>query len=180
MVKFLEDMNNFRFKACSEALGKRVETVFLIYDCSGAGVTTIDRTLIAMYHSFGDICLAMYPETLVKIACVNVPWALRWVITMTKSFVDEKTRDKYIVCGEDYQEQLREHIEDDQLPDFLGGSCTECKEVAGTCSYSNRGPWQDYKPVLPFGCTPIQTQNNAPPATNDASDKDEISVAENH
>ena len=42
--------------------------------------------------------------------------------------------------GDDYQEELLEHVDQDQLPEFLGGTC-QAQLI------DNYGPWNDYEIV---------------------------------
>ncbi len=41
-------------------------------------------------------------------------------------------------------------VDADQLPAFLGGTCT-CSHVPGGCMKSNKGPWENYELVRPIG-----------------------------
>ena len=62
---------------------------------------------------------------------------------IVKGFLDERTRSKVRILGSNYQPTLLEHIDAENLPSFLGGTCT-CSHVEGGCLYSNAGPWNDY------------------------------------
>ena len=42
---------------------------------------------------------------------------------IAKGFIDEKTRKKIEVKGGNYFKTLLEYANEDQLPEFLGGSC---------------------------------------------------------
>jgi len=46
------------------------------------------------------------------------------VWAVAKNFVDEKTRKKINIVGSGYKKVLREVIDEENLPDFLGGTCT--------------------------------------------------------
>ena len=60
-----------------------------------------------------------------------------------KGFLDERTRSKVRIIGSNYQPVLLENISAENLPAFLGGTCT-CSHVEGGCLESNAGPWNDY------------------------------------
>ena len=60
-----------------------------------------------------------------------------------KGFLDERTRSKVRIIGSNYRPILLENIDAENLPEFLGGTCT-CPDVQGGCLYSNAGPWNDY------------------------------------
>jgi len=80
---------------------------------------------------------------------VNAPMLFTGVWAIIKGFLDEKTRNKIKILGGNYKKDLLEVVEADNLPDFLGGTCT-CAEYGG-CMYSNLGPWNDYEVVEPVG-----------------------------
>lgn len=88
-----------------------------------------------------------YPETFGRAYFVNAPGFFNFLYAIVKGWLDEKTRNKIQVLGADYKEELLKHIDADQLPKFLGGTC-ECE---GGCMHSDKGPWNDYEPVQPFG-----------------------------
>lgn len=60
--------------------------------------------------------------------------------TVVKTFIDEKTRQKISICGSSYKKDLLKFVDEENLPDFLGGTC-KCPEG---CAHSNAGPWQKY------------------------------------
>ena len=80
---------------------------------------------------------------------VNAPMLFTGVWSVVKGFLDERTRQKIKILGGKYQKELFEVVDPDNLPDFLGGTCT-CKELGG-CMLSNAGPWNDYEMVRPTG-----------------------------
>lgn len=74
---------------------------------------------------------------------VNAPIVFSGVWSVCKGFLDEKTRKKVKIVGYGFKAVLLEHIDDENIPSFLGGQC-ECKEYGG-CMKSNLGPWNDYE-----------------------------------
>ena len=74
---------------------------------------------------------------------VNAPALFTALYAIIKGFLDERTRSKVRVMGSNYRSVLLEHIDAENLPTFLGGTCT-CSHVEGGCMFSDAGPWQDY------------------------------------
>lgn len=80
---------------------------------------------------------------------LNAPLLFTGVWAIVKGFLDERTRQKIKILGSKYQKELFAVVDVENLPDFLGGTCT-CKELGG-CMFSNAGPWNDYEIVYPVG-----------------------------
>ena len=74
---------------------------------------------------------------------MGAPYFFPALWSIIKPFLDEKTARKVIIKSDDYKDLLTEVIDEDWLPDFLGGKCT-CQEFGSTCMQSGIGPWQDY------------------------------------
>lgn len=68
------------------------------------------------------------------------------VWAVAKNFVDEKTRKKITIIGGGYKKVLLENIAEENLPDFLGGTC-KCEDKGG-CLNSNFGPWDQFELVF--------------------------------
>lgn len=65
-----------------------------------------------------------------------------------KPWLDEKTRNKITIIGGKYYSKLSDQIDEDKIPDFLGGKfVTEGNDKFG----SNIGPWNPNgdKPLYP-------------------------------
>ena len=68
---------------------------------------------------------------------INAPMLFRGLWKVAKNFLDERTRNKIKVLGGSYLPTLLEFVEEENLPDFLGGKNTEKFP-------SDRGPWSQY------------------------------------
>ena len=101
------------------------------------------RKGMALLKVGAKICQDYYPETMAQAFVVNAPALFTALYAIIKGFLDERTRSKVRVMGSNYQSVLLEHIDAENLPSFLGGTCT-CAHVEGGCMFSNAGPWQDY------------------------------------
>ena len=96
-----------------------------------------------------------YPETLGCYFIINAPSFFPFIWGIVKTFLDEKTRNsvKIFGVGEGY-DQLKEIIDEENIPSYLGGKCT-CSDSTGNCITSNKGPWLEYEAVKPFGIRKI-------------------------
>ena len=101
------------------------------------------RKGIALLQVGAKICQDYYPETMAQAFVVNAPALFTALYAIIKGFLDERTRSKVRVMGSNFRPVLLEHIDAENLPTFLGGTCT-CSQVEGGCMFSNVGPWQDY------------------------------------
>jgi len=68
-----------------------------------------------------------YPESMGKLFLVNVPLVFKVVWKLVSPWLHENTRKKIeVLRGSDYSKVLLQHVDKENLPKFLGGSC-ECK-----------------------------------------------------
>jgi hypothetical protein len=79
-----------------------------------------------------EINATLYPERLGRLYVVNAPIFFSAAWTMIKVWLDPRVIDKIHILGSDYKKILLESIDHDQLPTFVGGSCT-CSHMAGGC-----------------------------------------------
>ncbi|KAJ6776789.1 PHOSPHATIDYLINOSITOL/PHOSPHATIDYLCHOLINE TRANSFER PROTEIN SFH13 [Salix koriyanagi] len=119
-VQEFERVIQEKFSACSVASKRRI--------CS---TTTILDVQDSNY----------YPETLHRMFIVNAgPGFKKMLWPAAQKFLDAQTIAKIQVLEPRSLPKLLEVIESNQLPDFLGGSCS-CS--AGGCLRSSKGPWND-------------------------------------
>lgn len=64
----------------------------------------------------------------------NAPMIFTGIYALVKGWIDEKTRKKISLEGRGYMKTLLEYCDEDQIPDFLGGSNAETLN-------SDPGPW---------------------------------------
>ena len=73
-----------------------------------------------------------------KFVICNAPFIFTAIWALVKGWLDERTRKKISIQGSGYLRYLRDYIDDDQIPSFLGGG----NEAD---LFDDVGPWQDYE-----------------------------------
>jgi hypothetical protein len=85
--------------ACSEVLGKRIEKCVIIQDLTGFTMSMANPTTYRLLKLIADMSGHNYPEFLGTMMIVNAPMLFTGVWTLSKHFVDEKTRTKIKIIG---------------------------------------------------------------------------------
>jgi len=81
-----------------------------------------------------------YPEQLGQMVICNAPMTFTTIWAVMKGWLDEKTREKIKIKGKDYKKTLLQYVDEDQLAEFLGGTCKAPLE-------EDHGPWNDFEIV---------------------------------
>lgn len=139
-IREYERLMKYRFNACSKASGIIVEQSFTILDMNGVGMSMLTGKIKDFIKIASNIGQNYYPEMLGQMFMINTSTMFSFIFAMIKGFIDEKTRNKMSVFKDVYKEKLLEYIEPENLPDFLGGTCT-CNHIKGGCMYADIGPW---------------------------------------
>ncbi|KAL4588828.1 hypothetical protein LXL04_001724 [Taraxacum kok-saghyz] len=140
VMDFERTMND-KFPACSIAAKRHIDQSTTILDVQGVGLKSMSKAARELIQSLQSIDGSNYPETLCRMYIINAGSGFRLLWNTVKSFLDPKTTAKIHVLGTKYQSKLLEIIDESQLPEFMGGTCT-CEDKGG-CMRSDKGPWQD-------------------------------------
>ncbi|CAM0913705.1 unnamed protein product [Alopecurus aequalis] len=130
-----------KFPACSVAAKRHIDSTTTILDVEGVGFKNFSKTAREMLTRMQKIDSDYYPETLHQMFVVNAGTGFKLLWSSVKGFLDPKTASKIHVLGTKFQSKLLEVIDESQLPEFLGGTCTCASE--GGCLKSNKGPWNE-------------------------------------
>ncbi|KAE8721608.1 Phosphatidylinositol/phosphatidylcholine transfer protein SFH2 [Hibiscus syriacus] len=140
-VREFEKTFQMKFPACSIASKKHIDQSTTILDVNGVGLKSFNKAARDLVGCLQKIDGDNYPETLNRMFIINAGSGFRMLWNSVKSFLDPKTTAKINVLGNKFQSKLLEIIDEGELPDFLGGTCT-CADHGG-CMLSDKGPWKD-------------------------------------
>lgn len=91
--------------------------------------------ILIIFYCFAQIVEANYPETMGRVLVIRAPRVFPVLWTVVGTFIDDNTRSKFLFySGNDYLAPggLVEYINNEYLPDFLGGPCQVNKLVQKT------------------------------------------------
>jgi hypothetical protein len=141
-----ELLMRLRFPACSAIAGTRIEQGLNILDLNGGSMKILSKKVYALIQLASKVGSDYYPEIMGQTFIVNAPMLFSGVWAVIKGFLDEKTRAKITIKGGSYQNDLLALVDKENLPDFLGGTCTLFGQHK-----DGVGPWNDYEIVNPVG-----------------------------
>ncbi|KIY69120.1 CRAL/TRIO domain-containing protein [Cylindrobasidium torrendii FP15055 ss-10] len=125
--------------AC-RAAGRHVENILIIIDLKGFALSQFWQ-LKSLARNCFQISQDYYPETMGQLAIVNAPASFTMIFGMIRPWLAKETCEKVYVLGSDYRDVLLSLVDEENLPESLGGKCT-CKGKGG-CYKSAAGPWMD-------------------------------------
>ncbi|KAL3840291.1 hypothetical protein ACJIZ3_024882 [Penstemon smallii] len=140
-VQEFEKSFAIRYPACSVAANRHIDSSTTILDVQGLGLMSLTGPVMEFIKLVQTIGSNNYPETLYRMYIINSGPGFRLIWSMVKPLLDPDTTSKIQVLGSNYESNLLEAIDESELPDFFGGSCSCASE--GGCLMSNKGPWKD-------------------------------------
>ena len=142
-IQEYEIMMKLRFPACSVVRGEKVTQGLTIFDMTHGSMGTANSQTYGLCKLAAQVGSDYYPEIMGNMFVVNAPMMFSAIWAVVKGFLDEKTRGKIKIIGSSFKTKLLEYIPENEIPEFLGGSCT-CADKGG-CINSNIGPWNDFE-----------------------------------
>jgi len=134
-----ERLTNIILPGCTQAQGKPVEQILFIMDFKDWSAKMMNQKTMDLIKLMSRIGTDYYPETLGTMFIINVPLVFYGVWNVVKYFLDEQTRQKIKIFGSKYRKELLEYVDEENLPDFLGGRATPANY--GENMTKEEGPW---------------------------------------
>ena len=96
-----------------------VDQFIMVYDFEGAGYANFSRThvqqLLPMLQTV--FCDRQYCTLLIR-----QNWTIQAIQTVVDVFIHPRTKQKFRMFGSDWQNKLKELVDDDNLPAMYGGN----------------------------------------------------------
>jgi hypothetical protein len=127
ILKFVLSVCEEGLRRTTEAtknFGQPISTWSLLVDLEGLSMRHLWRPGIRTFLQIIEIAEANYPETMGCALIVRAPRVFPVLWTLISPFIDERTREKFMIYGGgDYIIGLRDYIDEKFIPEFLGGAC---------------------------------------------------------
>ena len=134
-----ERLMNEIFPACSKVRGEVISNTCYIMDLKGVSARMMSPKIWELLRIGVKIGQDYYPEIMGTMFIVNTPMFFHGAWTLIKGFIDEKTRKKIHILGSNFKKELLQYVDENELPDFLGGKVTEADY--GMNLTNEQGPW---------------------------------------
>ena len=138
-IREYESMVTLRLPSCAVAAGHPVEQSLTILDLGGSSTKLMKKKVYNFIKLASGVAQDYYPEILGRMFIINTPTLFSIAWKVVKPWIDERTQKKISTEGSKYQKKLLELVAPENLPDFLGGTCS----CPGGCLNSDIGPWRD-------------------------------------
>uniref|UniRef100_A0A915PR78 CRAL-TRIO domain-containing protein n=1 Tax=Setaria digitata TaxID=48799 RepID=A0A915PR78_9BILA len=126
----------------TKMLGAPISTWTLLVDLEGLSMRHLWRPGIQALLRIIEVAEAHYPETMGLVLIARAPRVFPVLWTLISPFIDENTRRKFMInAGESVISELKKYIDEQYVPEFLGGTCL-CMAPEG-----GHIPKSLYKPV---------------------------------
>ncbi|NXW81796.1 S14L2 protein, partial [Alopecoenas beccarii] len=130
-----QDLLKCKFRDCemlrhececqTQKLGKKIETVLMVYDCEGLGLKHLWKPAIDTYGEILSMFEENYPDSLKRLLIIKAPKIFPVAYNLVKHLLSEDTRKKVMVLGSNWKEVLQRYIDPEQIPVEYGGTLTD-------------------------------------------------------
>eukprot|EP00879_Flechtneria_rotunda_P010462 GHRR01010938.1.p1 GENE.GHRR01010938.1~~GHRR01010938.1.p1 ORF type:complete len:354 (+),score=106.05 GHRR01010938.1:979-2040(+) len=121
---------------CSKLQGRQIDQTFGIMDVKGVGMSHLSGEVKRLISTLTKYDQDNYPEMLGRICIINAPMVFKAIWALVKPLLNPRTLSKIQICQTNYAKDLLEHVDAENLPEWLGG------RSKGTL-LDDVGPWSD-------------------------------------
>ncbi|XP_016969158.1 protein real-time isoform X2 [Drosophila rhopaloa] len=125
----------------AERLEKPLLHWSLLVDLDGLSMRHLWRPGIRALLYIIETVERNYPETMGRVLVVRAPRVFPIAWTIVSAFIDEHTRSKFVFYGPDstqMKDGLAQYLDEEIMPDFLGGPCKILPSRTLICRTSSR------------------------------------------
>ncbi|KAK0131849.1 SEC14-like protein 1 [Merluccius polli] len=129
LLRHVLSINEEGLRRCEEntkVFGRPISCWTCLVDLEGLNMRHLWRPGVKALLRIIEVVEANYPETLGRLLILRAPRVFPVLWTLVSPFIDENTRRKFLIyAGNDYQGPggLLDYIDQEIIPDFLGGEC---------------------------------------------------------
>ena len=110
-------------EALTEKFGRLTYKAVVILDMHSLGFKHCSSDYYGAMRAMIDIDQYYYPEAVYRLYMINAPFIFKMAWKVIKRWLHPVTQEKVHILGEDYVSVLKELIDLNELPEFLGGTC---------------------------------------------------------
>jgi len=99
-----------------------------IMDLDGLNASMMTREGVRYFKFLIGLSQSNYPEMLGNLYIIRAPWVFKIFWKVVKPWLSAATLEKIRILGNDWQDVLLENIDPEHLPDWAGGSCSNCPD----------------------------------------------------
>jgi len=143
---FLADFNDKEIQEChvqmqetimwlkqkqTDKMGARSYKSVVIMDMQDFGFKHMGTSFYNAIKAILTIDQYYYPETLYKLFIINAPFSFRTLWSVIKPWLHPLTQSRIQLVGgpKEYLPKLKEIMDEDQIPRYIGGGCSCCEET---------------------------------------------------
>jgi hypothetical protein len=119
----LQGIMECRLHHQSEKHGRRIEKLVAVNDYSHLSMYP-DLDAIKFAIAVATMDSNNFPERLHRLIAINCPWYFNALYALVSPFADPVTLAKFVILGSNYQDELKNYIDESHIPEEYGGTMT--------------------------------------------------------
>ena len=113
-----------RCQTKEKELGKTfLQRGVLLLDAEGGNTNHLWRPGLVLYKSILDMLEEEFPDLLYRVLIINTPFIFPAIWSFLKPFLSSKQKERTIVFGRNWKEEICKYVDKNTLPVHYGGKC---------------------------------------------------------
>jgi len=119
---------HMRCQTIEKELGKTFEKRgVLLLDAEGGNTNHLWRPGLTLYKSILDMIDEEFPTLHYRVLIINTPFIFPTIWSFLKPFLSTKQKERAIIFGRNWKEELQKYVDVSTLPVHYGGKCVDKK-----------------------------------------------------